>query len=81
MKPRQPKHGQRIRWARVQIGEDHMQWRIYRRSEINRRVFGEARTFHKHDSRRGIANELRRMRARLRDAVDAYDLSLLGVTP
>lgn len=80
MKPRQPKHGQRISWARVQISEDRMQWRLFRRSEVTRRVFPEMRTFAVSTPRPLIANELRRMRARLRDAVDAYDLSLLGVS-
>lgn len=45
MKPRQPKHGQRISWARVKVSEDRMQWRLFRRSEVTRRVFPEMRTF------------------------------------
>jgi len=81
MKPRQPKHGQRISWARVKVSEDRIQWRLFRRSEVTRRVFPEMRTFVIDTPRTLIANELRRMRARLRDAVDAYDLSLLGETP
>lgn len=80
IKPRLPKHGQRISWGRKLIGDDRAQWRLFRRSEETRRVFPEMRTFAVSTPRPMIANELRRMRARLRDAVDAYDLSLMEVT-
>ncbi len=61
------------------MGDDRMQWRLYRRSEMTRRVFSEISTFHSSTPRQHIAEELRRMRTRLRDAVDAYDLSLMGI--
>ena len=80
MNPRHPKHGQRISWARVPVSDGRVQWRLFRRSEETRRVFPEMRTFTADTPRPLIAAELRRMRARLRDAVDAYDLSLLGVS-
>lgn len=81
IKPRLPKHGQRISWGRKLVGDDRVQWRLFRRSEETRRVFPEMRTFAIDTPRPLIAAELRRMRTRLRDAVDAYDLSLMGVTP
>ena len=75
---KKPAKGQRVSWGKF-VAEDITQWQLFRRSEITRRVFCESIAVDDFATRTAIAAELRRMRARLRDAVDAYDLSLMGV--
>ena len=56
-------------------------WRLFRRSEVNHRWFQVSHVAPRNADRRIIAAELRRLRAQLRDRVDAHDLELMGVTP
>lgn len=55
-------------------------WRLFRRA-IAGRLYLEQATFPAGAARADIAHELRAMRARLRDTVDAIDLAYLGLTP
>lgn len=78
MAPRRPKPGARISFTRTP-GEDHTVWTLHRRSEADRRLFIERRTFTNTTPRPVVARELSAMRRRLRDAVDAYDLNRWGI--
>jgi len=72
------KNGHRFTWGRV-VDHDRgtVTYRLFRVA-IDRRRYIEAHTF-QGDPRWAIAWELRQMRNRLRDAVDAIDLVALGV--
>ena len=76
---KKPAKGRRISYGKF-VADGITRWQLFRRSEISRRVFCESIAVDAFATRTAIAAELRRMRARLRDAVDAYDLSLLGVS-
>lgn len=78
---REPAKGGRFAWGRAlsAIG-DTATWRLFRRA-IAGRLYLEQATFPAGAARADIAHELRAMRARLRDTVDAIDLAYLGLTP
>lgn len=75
---RRPRPSARYTWARIP-GDGHCTWRLFGRTELTRRVLLEARTFHAGTPRFAIAAELRRMRRRLREAVDALDFAALDI--
>jgi hypothetical protein len=75
---RRPNPSARYTWARIP-GDGYCTWRLFGRTEVTRRVVLEARTFPAGTPRFVIAAELRRMRGRLRSAVDALDFAALGL--
>lgn len=78
MAPRLPKPGARISFTRTPT-KDQTVWTLNRRSQADRRLFIERRTFPNSTPRPVVARELVAMRRRLRDAVDAYDLTRWGI--
>lgn len=78
MTPRRPTSNGRYTWSRIP-GDGHCTWRLFGRTEISRRVLLEARTFPAGTPRFAVAAELRRMRRRLREAVDALDFAALDI--
>jgi hypothetical protein len=68
-------------WSRIYTPESGKGFhRLFRRSDMTGKWFADSKGFTPDDDRRAIANALRRMRVKLRDRVDAYDLELMGVT-
>lgn len=76
---RHPRGNGAFRWACIP-GDGVLTYRMFRRGEVATAWKLSERTFSTTIPRGVIARELRSMRSRLRDAVDAVDLALLGVT-
>ena len=78
--PRHPKGNGRLAWCRaIHQGGGIAEWRLYRRSSVDRRVHLERVVARGGMTRAQCATRLRAARLELRDRVDAYDLSLMGL--